>query len=43
MDITVDPKSNAQMITLKRAFRLMKESAPTAKAANEIRHGVVAL
>ncbi len=31
------------MITLNRAFRLKKDTAPTAKATIEIRHGAVAL
>ena len=31
------------MMTLNRALRLIKETAPKANAAIEIRHGVVAL
>jgi hypothetical protein len=43
MDITVEPRRSAQMIMLKLTFRLMKETAAKASAANEIRQGVVAL
>jgi hypothetical protein len=43
MDITVEPRSSAQMIMLNLTFRLMKETAAKASAANEIRQGVVAL
>ena len=43
MDITVEPRRSAQMMTLKRAFRLSKESAPKANATHEICHGAHAL
>ena len=43
IDITVEPRRSAQMMTLKRAFRLSKESAPKANAAHEICHGAHAL
>ena len=43
IDITVEPSRRAQMMTLKRAFLLSKESAPKANAANEICHGGRAL
>ena len=43
MDITVELRRSAQMIMLNLTFRLMKETAAKASAANEIRQGVVAL
>ena len=43
IDITVEPRRSAQMITLSLTFLLMKESTTKTNAANEIRHGAVAL
>ena len=43
MDITVDPRRSAQMITLNLTFLLIKESAAKINAATEILQGVVAL
>jgi hypothetical protein len=43
IDITVEPRRSAQMITLNLTFLLIKESAAKANAAMAIRHGAVAL
>jgi hypothetical protein len=43
MDITVEPRRSAQMITLNLTFLLIMESAAKINAATEIRQGVVAL
>ena len=43
MDITVEPRRSAQMITLNLNFLLIKESAAKINAAIAIRHGAVAL
>jgi len=43
MDITVEPRRSAQMITLNLTFLLINESAAKINAATEIRQGVVAL
>jgi hypothetical protein len=43
IDITVEPRRSAQMITLNLNFLLIKESAAKINAAIAIRHGAVAL
>jgi hypothetical protein len=43
MDITVEPRRSAQMITLNLTFLLIKESAAKINAATEILQGAVAL
>jgi hypothetical protein len=43
IDITVEPRRSAKIITLNLNFLLIKESAAKASAAAEIRQGAVAL